>query len=599
VDEIHTLVGNKRGALTLSLERLAALHRRADPAHRAFATIRPLDEAARFLGGQSGGRARAVTVVDTGYHKPMALSVITTVDDFRDMPADSIWPSVIPQVLGDILRHRSTLIFCNNRRLAERTADRLNAQIAAERSEEMPPGSTEALAPGGVSRDKGMFAIGAEGPIRAHHGSMSRERRHEMEEDLKAGRLPALVGTSSLELGIDIGAVDLVVQLQSPKSVAQGLQRVGRSGHLVGQTSRGRIYATHRDDLVEAAAVARGMLEGDVEPTRAPRAPLDVLTQQVLAMVSVEPWNGTALFGLVRGAYPYRDLTPEAYRSVLEMLSGRYAALGATHPALRARIAWDRVNDMLYPLPGTRMLALGNAGVITDRGAFDVVLADRTTRLGTLDEEFVFESRAGDAFILGSNVWRILEIEDDRIVVSDAAGVSPRMPFWRGDYPWRPYELGTRIARLRREVAERLRGSPEGGDFDSGKETDRGMGAGEASAPQHAETIGWLREEYALDERSAHNLVDYLSRQLDVAGEVASDVAVVIESFTDAVGEGRVVIHSPFGGRVNGAWALALSDALRDRLGLLPETQVNDDGILFRLPAGIGPEAVLETVRSM
>ncbi len=582
VDEIHTLVGDKRGAhLALSLERLEYL---ADgPIQRIglSATIRPLDEAAKFLGGQQDGAARPVTVIDTGYRKPMDLAVITPVDDFRAMPTDSVWSSVIPQVLGDVLRHRSTLIFCNNRRLAERTADRLNAQIAAERSEEMPPGSTEALAPGGVMRGKGIFAIGVEGPIRAHHGSMARERRHEMEEDLKAGRLPALVGTSSLELGIDIGAVDLVVQLQSPRSVSQGLQRVGRSGHLVGQTSRGRIYTTYRDDLVEAAAVARGMLEGDVEPTKAPRAPLDVLTQQIVAMVSVEPWAADAVFGLVRDAYPYRDLTPEAYHSVLEMLSGKYHDLGAAHPSLRARIAWDRVNDMLYPLPGTRMLALGNAGVITDRGAFDVVLADGQTRVGQLDEEFVFESRAGDAFILGSNVWRILDIQDDRIVVGDAAGVSPRMPFWRGDYPWRPYELGERIARLRREVAERLRAAEGAPDREAA----------------HAEILAWLRETYALDERSAHNLIDYLAHQLDVAGEIAADDAIVIESFTDAVGEGRVVVHSPFGGRVNGAWALALSDGLRERLGFLPETQANDDGILFRLPAGVAPEVVVETVQ--
>ncbi len=341
-------------------------------------------------------------------------------------------------------------------------------------------------------------------------------------------------------MGIDIGAVDLVVQLQSPKSVSQGLQRVGRSGHLVGQTSRGRIYATFRDDLVEAAAVARGMLEGDVEPTTAPRAPLDVLTQQIIAMVSVEPWAADALYGLVRDAYPYRDLTPEAYRSVLEMLSGKYHDLGAIHPSLRARIAWDRVNNMLYPLPGTRMLALSNAGVITDRGAFDVVLADGQTRVGQLDEEFVFESRAGDAFILGSNVWRILDIQDDRIVVGDAAGVSPRMPFWRGDYPWRPYELGARIARLRREVADRLRSSEGAPDREAA----------------HAETLAWLRKTYALDERSARNLVDYLAHQLEVAGEIAADDAIVIESFTDAVGEGRVVVHSPFGGAstARGRW---------------------------------------------
>jgi ATP-dependent Lhr-like helicase len=312
VDEIHTLVGEKRGAhLALSLERLERVAGGSLQRIGLSATIRPLEEAARFLGGQAwqahaGGRdlaPRPVTIVDTGYRKPLELQVVTPVEDFRDLPGDSIWPAVIPQVLRDVMRHRTTLIFCNNRRLAERTADRLNAQIAAERSEEIPPGSPMALAPGGVVRDRGIFAIGAEGPIRAHHGSASREARRQMEEDLKAGRLPALVGTSSLELGIDIGSIDLVVQLQSPKSVAQGLQRVGRSGHLVGQTSRGRIYATYREDLVEAAAVARGMMEGDVEPTSAPVNPLDVLAQQIVAMVAVEDWSVPELYHLVRQVY--------------------------------------------------------------------------------------------------------------------------------------------------------------------------------------------------------------------------------------------------------------------------------------------------------
>ncbi len=269
-------------------------------------------------------RPRPVTIVEAGYKKPMDLQIVTVVDSFQDLPGETIWPSVIPNVLNDIRRHRSTLVFCNNRRLAERTADRLNAQLEAEQSEEIPPGSTEALAPGGVARDRGMFAIGATGPIKAHHGSTSKEARRQMEEELKAGKLPALIGTSSLELGIDIGAVDLVVQLQSPKSVSQGLQRVGRSGHLVGQTSVGRIYATFREDLLEAAAIARGMLEGDVEPTYTPLHPLDVLAQQIVAMVSAEDWQVERLFNLVRQAYAYRALSWETYLGVLEMLSGRY-----------------------------------------------------------------------------------------------------------------------------------------------------------------------------------------------------------------------------------------------------------------------------------
>jgi ATP-dependent Lhr-like helicase len=590
VDEIHTLVGNKRGAhLSISLERLE--HQAHHPIQRIglSATQKPLGEVARFLGGQvldAGGdrhTPRPVTIVNTGYRKPLDLQVVTVVKDFHDLPADSIWPSVIPHVLQNVLRHQSTLIFANNRRLAERTADRLNAQIEAERSEEIPPGSSEALAPGGMTRDKGIFAIGANGPIRAHHGSMSKEARREMEEDLKAGKLPALVGTSSLELGIDIGAVDMVVQLESPKSVSQGLQRVGRSGHVVGQQSVGRIYPVHREDLAEAAAIARGMLEGDVEPTYAPRTPLDVLSQQVVAMVAVEDWHVPELFNLVRQAYPYEELTESTFRLVLDMLAGKYDTPAAEQrvmrdefadaklarpPGLRARIAWDRVNDRLSALPGSRYLAMSNAGTITDTGQYGVYLDDGQTKVGELDEEFIFETRVGDVFLLGSRVWRVLDINDDRIVVGDASGSVPRMPFWNGDLPWRPFELGERIGRFRREVAEKIQ------TFKAGSE----------GQTVWDELSAWLQREYALDENSARNLVAYVSGQLDAVGVMSSDTSIVVESFNDAVGEPRVVIHSPYGGRVNGAWAMALSDAMRERMGVDVETEVSDDGILFHFP---------------
>ena len=573
VDEIHTLCGNKRGVhLSLSLERLCNL---AGEVQRIglSATIQPLQEAARFLGGQKQSPVasrqsseqspnhpithapRPVTIVNAGYKKPLDLRVVTVVDDFRNLPGETIWPSIVPQVLDDIRRHRTTLVFTNNRRLAERTADRLNAQFAAEQSEEIEPGSTEALAPHGLPRDRGIFAIGAEGIFRAHHGSMSKESRRKMEEDLKAGRLPALVGTSSLELGIDIGAVDLVVQLQSPKSVAQGLQRVGRSGHIVGETSVGRIYATFRDDLVEAAAIARGMLEGDVEPTHTPQNPLDVLAQQIVAMVAcdADAWSVDALYDLVRQAYAYHDLTRETFLLVLDMLAGKYEHV-------RAKISWDRVNNKLAALPGTRLLATMNAGTISDTGAFGVYLGDNKTKVGELDEEFIFETRVGDAFLLGSHVWRVRDIKDDRIIVDDASGATPRMPFWNGDYPWRPYELGARIGKFRREVAEM------------------------AQTRRVSETLRVLESDYALDEKSARNLVEHVQRQLEATGVIASDTTIVVESFQDAIGEPRLVIHSPFGGRVNGAWALALSSALRERFGADPETQTNDDGIIFRFP---------------
>ncbi len=584
VDEIHTLCGNKRGVhLSLSLERLCHLAEARVQRIGLSATIRPLEEAARFLGGQvqtdderpktveSGIRppsfvSRPVTIVNAAYNKPLDLQVVTAVDDFRNLPGETIWPAVVPRVLNDIRQHRTTLIFCNNRRLAERTADRLNAQITAEESEEIPPGSAEALAPGGIPRDRGIFALGATGPMRAHHGSMSKEARRKMEEDLKAGHLPALVGTSSLELGIDIGAVDLVVQLQSPKSVARGLQRVGRSGHIVGETSRGKIYATFREDLVEAAAIARGMLEGDVELTYTPQNPLDVLAQQIVAMVACEDWPVPALYDLVRGAYAYRDLSLASFYSVLDMLAGKHHVVGTQWVApLRARISWDRVNNRLSALPGSRLLAISNAGTISDTGAYPVYLSDAKTKVGELDEEFVFETRVGDAFLLGSHTWRVLAIQDDRIIVGDAAGAVPRMPFWNGDYPWRPYELGVRIGKFRREVMDKIHADP----------------------PEQIEE--WLRREYALDKNSARNLIDHVQRQLDAVGVMSSDSTIVVESFQDAVGEPRMVIHSPFGGRVNGAWALALSRALRERIGVQVETQTNDDGIIIRFPQTAEP----------
>lgn len=558
VDEIHTLVGNKRGThLALSLERLEHLTGASVQRIGLSATVRPLEEAAAFLGGD-----RAVTIVNAHYPKALDLEVVTAVDDFRYLPGETIWPSVIPKVLAEIYKNRTTLIFANNRRLAERTADRLNAQLAAEQSEEIEPGSVEALAPGGLARDRGMFAIGAEGPFRAHHGSVSKEIRRKLEEDLKAGRLPALIGTSSLELGIDIGTVDTVIQLQSPRSVSQGLQRVGRSGHLVGQTSRGRIYATHREDLMEAAAIARGMLEQDVEFTYAPQNALDVLSQQVVAMVAMQDWPVADLFALVQRAYPYRGLSEASLRSVLEMLSGKYyfeASDARQASALRPKLAWDKPRDTLTAIPGTRMAAVSNSGTIPDTGAYGAYLADGKTKLGELDEEFVFETRPGDTFLLGSNVWRVTEIKDDRIIVADAAGATPRMPFWRGEYSHRPYELGQRIGRFRRDVVARLATDPSG-------------------------VQEWLRRDYRLDTRSAFNLVEHVQRQLDAVGVISSDTTLVVESFENDAGDPHIVIHSPFGGRINGAWALALKSLIAERTRVTPEMQASDDGIIFRFP---------------
>jgi len=615
IDEIHTLAGSKRGVhLALSLERLQQLA--AQPIQRIglSATIRPLDEVARYLGGatwQGEGDARAlvprpVTIVDAGYRKALDLQVETVVDDFRSLSGDSIWPFVTTRVVDLIEQHRTTLIFVNNRRLAERAADWINEVRGARGEERQGEGETRRegdgsarrdtqhatrdtpLAPlyeGGVVKGIGMFGAGRgthADPIRAHHGSMSKETRLALEQALKEGTLPALVGTSSLELGIDIGAVDLVVQLQSPKSVAQGLQRVGRAGHLVGQTSKGRIFPTHREDIMEAAAVAGGMLRGEVEPIHTPRNSLDILAQQIVAMVSVEPWGVDALYDLIRGAYPYAELTLRAYHAVLDMLAGRYPS--SAHRELRPRLVWDRVNNQLAALPGSRLLALTNGGTISDRGAFAAYLADGKTKLGELDEEFVYETRIGDTLLLGSQVWRVLEMTDDRVIVGDAPGATPRTPFWRGDFPWRPYELGERVGAFRRAVAERLHAVKTALELADYRALRHAVDEAHELRPEVQTLLDWLHADYALDAASAWHVIDYVAGQLDHAGAISSDRVILVEMFDDALGDQRLVIQSPFGGKVNGLWGLALAAALRERTGVEVEVQSNDDGILFRFP---------------
>ncbi len=583
VDEIHTLAGNKRGVhLSLSLERLQQLADQPVQRLGLSATIQPLDEVARFLGGSSwegegeayGLEPRPVTIVDAGYKKPLDLEVVSVLDDFTNLPGGSIWPSIIPEVLKLIRAHKTTLVFANNRRLAERTADRLNEQIAAEEA-----GAATGLIEGGVVKGIGILAAGKgthANPIRVHHGSVARDARLEVERLLKKGQLPALVGTSSLELGIDIGAVDLIVQLQSPKSVAQGLQRIGRSGHLVGQTSKGRLFPTFREDVIETAAIAGGMLRGEVEPTLTPQQPLDVLAQHIVAMVSVQDWEVNALYDLVRCAFAYNQLTLRVFLVVLEMLAGRYPS--QAYKELRARVSWDRVNNKLAALPGSRLLSLTNGGTIPDTGAFSAYLSDGKTKLGELDEEFVYETRVGDTLMLGSQVWRVIELTDDRVMVAPAPGATPRMPFWKGEYPWRPYELGKQVGAFRRVVAERLAQLRDTLGLDTYRQIRE-----ERESPEVQALLLWLCQTYALDERSGWHTLDYIAGQLDHTHAISSDRTIVVELFDDPLGDARVVIHSPFGGRVNGPWGLALTGALRQRVGVEVEVETNDNGILLRL----------------
>ena len=595
VDEIHTLVGTKRGAhLTLSLERLERLT--TQPLQRVglSATVRPLENAAHFLGGQhpdNGHAPRPVTIVDAGTRKRMDLHVTCPVDDFRNVPGNSIWPTIIPEVVDFIEQHRTTLIFCNNRRLAERTADRLNEERLKRVIGRDPSEQHADFA------DLGMFAAGIDAdtlkshglqPIRAHHGSMSKTARLEMESALKSGALPALVATSSLELGIDIGEIDLVVHLQSPKSVGAGLQRVGRSGHLVGQTPSGRVFPTFPEDVVEAAAVARGMLAGEIESTATPENPLDILAQHVVAMVSAEDWTSTELYDRVRGAYPFRSLSEPAFRATLEMLAGKYPSTVSS--ALRPKLSWDRVNDRLTALPGTRLLAIQSSGTIPDRGLYSLVLPDKRTKVGELDEEFVFETRIGDNFLLGSQVWKAVEITEDRVIAEPAPGEVPRMPFWRGDFPWRPYDLGRRIGAFRREVAE-LVGKIAPDELERLLALDDGEMEEALGWPSNGTTrlsedalalLTFLRRDCALDRNALVLVVTHVTRQLDAVGHIATDRTVVIESYEDELGVPRMVLHSPFGGRVNGPWGIALAGMIRSRLGVEAQITPGDDGILIR-----------------
>ncbi|MFW6174647.1 MAG: DEAD/DEAH box helicase, partial [Chloroflexota bacterium] len=575
VDEIHTVAGSKRGAhLSLSLERLEDL----SPGFQRIglsATQRPLAEIARFLGGQSVSedgqpQPRPVTVVDVESQKQMSLRVLGMPQrDLSESGDGGVWAGIIPQVLADVQRHNTTLIFCNSRRQAERTADRLNAQLQISMQDagyDVP--SQAPMSP----HSSTVFSSGSEeGVFSAHHGSLSDETRHELEQDLKEGVLPALVGTSSLELGIDIGSVDLVVQLQSPRSVTGGLQRVGRSGHSVGETSQGKVYATHNEDLLEAAVIARGMAQGYVEPVRTPQNALDVLAQQIVAMISMDEQPVDHLLRTVRGSYAYHGLERESFAGVLRMLSGKYPR--HLFRALRARIHWDETNDVLRALPGSRLLALNNGGAIVDRGAFPVYLGDGETRLGELDEEFTYETHEGDAFLLGSQVWRAVEMRDDRVVAEPAAGALPRMPFWRGEFPWRPYGLSVTLAQFKSELARRL--APH-----------------LYSEDDPPDIVKWLREEYLLDEPGARQALNYVRRQVRATGGMASDKLVMVETYRDRVGDPRMIVHSPFGGKVNAPWAIALASVLRERAGVEPELQVSDDGILLRFPESDSPPPV-------
>ncbi|MFD7017242.1 ATP-dependent helicase [Streptomyces sp. NPDC059928] len=563
LDEVHAVAGTKRGAhLALSLERLDELL--AKPARRIglSATVRPVDEVARYLSPQ-----RKVEIVQPPSAKEFDLSVVVPVEDLAELAGSpaadaqegaekpSIWPHVEERIVDLVQAHRSTIVFANSRRLAERLCNRLN-EIAYERAmgAPLPEHHSPADLMGGSGAATGAPPLLA----KAHHGSVSKEQRALVEEDLKAGRLPAVVATSSLELGIDMGAVDLVVQVESPPSVASGLQRVGRAGHQVGAVSTGVVFPKYRGDLVQSAVVTERMRTGAIESLRVPSNPLDVLAQQLVAMTALDTWQVDDLLALVRRAAPFAALPESAFTAVLDMLAGRYPS--DAFAELRPRVVWDRVAGTVTGRPGAQRLAVTSGGTIPDRGLFGVFLAGSDPkkgggRVGELDEEMVYESRVGDVFTLGTTSWRIEDITRDRVLVSPAPGVPGRLPFWKGDQLGRPLELGRALGAFLREV----------GSLGPDDARLRLLGAG-------------------LDAWAADNLIGYLDEQRRACGHIPDDRTILVERFRDELGDWRVVIHSPFGAQVHAPWALALGARLAERYGMDAQVMHADDGIVLRLP---------------
>ena len=578
LDEVHAVAGTKRGAhLMLSLERLDSLLDR--PAQRVglSATVRPVGEVSRFLAG-----GRPVTIVQPPSRKQWDLQVVVPIPDMSSLgeviddpsgggtgaqPRASIWPHVEERIVDLIVHHRSTLVFANSRRLAERLTARLN-EIWEERLElesSAAAGDPDAIAPPRVSprhtpaelmaqagSTRGAPAVLA----RAHHGSVSKEQRALIEDDLKAGRLPAVVATSSLELGIDMGAIDLVIQVESPPSVASGLQRVGRAGHQVGAVSRGVVFPKFRGDLVQTAVVVDRMRSGAIESLRVPTNPVDVLAQQIVAMCAMDDWSVDELEALVRKATSFASLPRSILESVLDMLSGRYPS--DEFAELRPRLVWDRVTGMLTGRPGAQRLAVTSGGTIPDRGLYAVFLASGEgtgRRVGELDEEMVYESRVGDVFTLGTSSWRIEDITHDKVLVTPAPGQPGKLPFWKGDSLGRPAELGRAIGEFVRELGR--------------------LGPEQARARVTAT---------GLDAWAADNLLTYLDEQREATRHVPDDRTIVIERFRDELGDWRVAVHSPFGAKVHAPWALCVAARMRERFGVDVQAMHGDDGIVFRLP---------------
>ena len=528
VDEIHAVSDNKRGVhLSLSLERLRELTGDGFVRIGLSATQKPLEEIAGFLTGYTEeGQRRPCEIVDIGARRNLDVQVVTPVDNLSEARFDAIWASVYDRILGMIRDHDTTLIFARSRYKAERTSLRLN-ELA----------------------DDGDLRVGA------HHGSMSRQIRYDMEDRLKRGELDGLVATASLELGIDVGSIDLVCQLESPHSVSRGMQRIGRAGHLLEATSKGRLLVIDRDDLVEATVLVRAIVDGQIDATRIPTGCLDVLAQHVVGAVAADEWDAESLYQLCRGSYCYRDLARQTYDRVLGMLSGEYRFDMERDPY--PRIQWDRVNDRLTPERGARVISFRSSGTIPDEADYDVYLVAKKTRLGILDEDFVDDLRRGDIFVLGSSSWRVLGFRRNRVLVEDAQGRAPTVPYWHGSVRTRTADLGRLVGVFRGQMHEH-------------------MLAGDAE--------DWLRNEYCVDENGIQALCEYFRQQHLIAGIVPTDRVILAEHFRDELGQEQLVIHCSFGGRLNDTWATVLCHALEGQWGERFQRAVVDDGILITIP---------------
>ncbi|MFK3669542.1 ATP-dependent helicase [Leifsonia aquatica] len=573
VDEVHAVASTKRGAhLALSLERLDALLPK--PAQRIglSATVRPPEEVARFLGGRG-----PVEVVAPPSGKRFDLRVVVPVEDMSELgtstfasgnddgsppQAGSIWPHVEEAIVDRVVEHRSSIVFTNSRRLAERLTARLN-EIYEERvlggeldagAQRRPP--AELMGGSGQTRGAQAVADDADALVlaRAHHGSVSKEQRALIEDDLKTGRLRCVVATSSLELGIDMGAVDLVIQVEAPPSVASGLQRVGRAGHQVGEVSRGVVFPKHRADLIHSAVATERMTAGLIETLRVPANPLDILAQQTVAACALEPIDADDWFDMVRRSAPFATLPRSAYDATLDLLAGRYPS--DEFAELRPRVVWDRDTGAITGRPGAQRLAVTSGGTIPDRGLFGVyMVGEKASRVGELDEEMVYESRVGDVFALGSTSWRIQEITHDRVLVTPAFGEPGRLPFWKGDGLGRPVELGRAVGAFQRELS--------------------------TASPADAE----LRcVEAGLDAWATNNLLSFLAEQKTATGYVPTDRTLVVERFRDELGDWRVILHSPYGMQIHSPWALAVQARVRERYGIDAGAMAADDGIIVRIP---------------